>query len=793
MNSGPPQDRISTVKQSPFKLEKKEMYGRNPHTRFSEEADEPEEANSSNNRREESKEATSARDEPKEKSPPPPPPAQAQIQSQQPRSGSSRKGSPGEDDKGMRKFENSKLFKKFIAEESRKSHISVGMGSDEGRSRPETKEDSGSARKSAQHDASAIYMTPDKSMNTYDVHREEGGSARKSHGEEESPKVPHTAANMISPIRNDAPANEQCMMASSMAAMSPPPQSLSLAQPGIYVNSNPVSMSTIGTGTFAMSQPAPISASVSNPMQDYEHGMIIAQYESLLQQLSGQLEKQIKRNRELEGVVGSQAAKSTKLIEALRAQAEEEMQELAKRAEAAEREREELRSKVEAIESDHKRFVLEREQESQMTDELRRRLDCDGANKVRMSQVEEELRKALSQVNGKNVSLEAELRKKDEEIFSLHNANEQVKAEIVTHKEIVKQLKNDYALLVQKKGEGDTETQGLMSRIYAAEIAMHKMSQENERLERAVAVLNGAKEASDQSMEEIKKDNMELKRALTEAEKEKTQVAARLEKAHRDYQTLEIALMKAENNVRLQTDTIAELQSDYSSLLDKERQQFTPGKPPTVPGRSEAAALSMSMTMPRGSPPKRSESETMSRLGDGNGNGNTAAAPATEHEETKSKYLEYKQRQNTSALGDMFRWGNEPEQVPAQSNRGPNPMDERPLSGTMIDPSQRSGGAKMATPDRKDSAAANKLVIVTMPSNRKYEESKDQIAKLQNNLQSLLAEKQKLDKDYSKFGARAEKSMAQRKKKEELEFDLDLNEKNIQRVKHKLRELNAFS
>jgi len=458
--------------------------------------------------------------------------------------------------------------------------------------------------------------------------------------------------------------------------------------------------------------------------------MIIAQYESLLQQLTMQLEKQIKRNKELEGVIAIHTQKSTKLIEVLRDHAEEEIDELTQRLQQCTKERDELKAKMEQMVSEYKRAILEKEEDNQVASELKRRLDLDDMSRMHMGQVEETMRKAMAQLNEKNIKLEADLRKKEEETFDIKNINSQLKAEIETHKQMKKQLKEDYSVLLQKKGECDIEVQKLTNKMYSEEINTHKLIQENERLTRALNSLNNAKQAIEESMEEVKQENLELKQMLTDLDKEKNLLASKLEKARRDNQTLEMALRKAENTISLQMKSINELQKDYHTIVEREKsllpsEVFTQQEPRVTENR-------------RRNP---------------------------EEESLKSRYEEYRQRLNKSTLDDVFKW--------KELNKPTIPKEEVSLGKKVFrEPVQNA--------------------IVVLPSNRKFEENRDQIAKLQNSLQMLLNEKQKLEKDYSKFGLRTEKSIAQKKRKEELEFELDLNEKNIQRTKFKLRELNAL-
>lgn len=68
------------------------------------------------------------------------------------------------------------------------------------------------------------------------------------------------------------------------------------------------------------------------------------------------------------------------------------------------------------------------------------------------------------------------------------------------------------------------------------------------------------------------------------------------------------------------------------------------------------------------------------------------------------------------------------------------------------------------------------------------------ITKLEQQLQTLQFEKQRMEVEYSKMPTKSTgiNTIAAKKKKEQLEFDLEINTKNINTVKQKLRDLNAL-
>lgn len=83
---------------------------------------------------------------------------------------------------------------------------------------------------------------------------------------------------------------------------------------------------------------------------------------------------------------------------------------------------------------------------------------------------------------------------------------------------------------------------------------------------------------------------------------------------------------------------------------------------------------------------------------------------------------------------------------------------------------------------------------MTFPSNQQYIDQRDKIVKLENQLSHLQQERQRMEVEYSKIptSSATVNSAALRKRREELEGDIDMTYRTINMVKQKLRDLKAL-
>ncbi len=80
---------------------------------------------------------------------------------------------------------------------------------------------------------------------------------------------------------------------------------------------------------------------------------------------------------------------------------------------------------------------------------------------------------------------------------------------------------------------------------------------------------------------------------------------------------------------------------------------------------------------------------------------------------------------------------------------------------------------------------------MTFPSYQNILNSKNSIQKYEHQLQALQNDKALMEREFSQIKI-GRKSLAIRKRQETLEFELNLNSKNIQHIKHKLREMKVL-
>ena len=501
----------------------------------------------------------------------------------------------------------------------------------------------------------------------------------------------------------------------------------------------------------------------NSPIKD---DLIIAQYDSLLKEMAKQLQNQVHKNKELESVISNQTHKTTLIIENLRQHAEKEIATLTKIIDKNKVEKEEFIAKIERLEAYRKQALLEVQKESMHTAELVRNVELDKMNKLRVGKLEEELKKSVNDLTSKNIKLESEIRKKDEELYLLRNLSNQFKLEIETHKEVFDQLKGDYELLIKEKTEIDIENQKLASKNYENEILLDKLSKETEKYKINMNELNNEKNGIQQTIKEIKEENMELKESLVGSDSEKTQLKIQLEKSYRVIENLQVALIKAENMNKIQIKIIDEIQNEYKSMLDKEKSLSFKDIEQDYKLATSRIQKSYLTEVDNNNNQNKAYKRDLSSYNTENPRSMTRLKTRRREDsdnykdELKNRYKEYRERNNKSLLSGITK-------SRMNSNK------EFSENDLIIKKYKTDKGMKVITPIKES---------------KKLEDNEDQLIKLKNNLQILLNENKELNMKYSKYTLGTNLSFTQAKRKQELEFELDLNEKNIQRLKTKIKE-----
>ncbi len=681
------------------------------------------------------------------------------------------------------KLENSKLFKKFMEEEKKtKQRQHSRQPTPEPKDPPAKTKPAGPNHNFFKRKSDVLSEPSAKPIKEKESTQTEG-LAPPAAVQTTSPSPPQTVPT-VSASPNGALGDT---MVNVKRAMSGVLENLIAKSP-----SRSLSPAPLAAATF--SEPKQPSVTAAAPSQDPS---LISHYQGLLQQATSQMGFQSKRTKELEQAIAAQKAKSTKLLGELKAQAEAEVQGWTRKLDDERREKEEWKARHEKLELEYKKLRLDVDQEKQATGELARKMMFNDSNKAKMGQIEEGLRKCVGQLTSKTVAQESEIRQKEERVFSLQAENQQLRTELGVQKEIIERLKCDYSGVFQKRTDSEMAIQGLKSQIYADDGAMRKLQQELDRLALENASLADAKAALEGSLNEVKAENGELNRTLAKMEKDNAALSSQLEKLSRDYQSLEISSIKANSTIEMQNETIASLQEDYNKLVTRHKESFSPLSPgrknahqrrppiPALPLHVPAAAKSTGATL-------HTEASVV-----------VPSAPVASAD-LKTRYNEYRSRQNESCLGQILRWDAEPSvgeknvQAMEQGRASRETTTGRPQAHSH-NPSY-SGGEEVQIGSQRKSPAGEQpsamptktKVIVTFPSNQKFEANREQIDKVQKNLVALQGEKAQLESEYAKFGQRGEKSFALKKRKQELEFEIDLADKNIQRLKQKLREFNAF-
>jgi len=494
----------------------------------------------------------------------------------------------------------------------------------------------------------------------------------------------------------------------------------------------------------------------------------------------GMLELAIRKNQELEKAVTSQTEKSTKVIENLRNKTEDEFQNYQKKLDAEIALKNEWKDKFEKLDLEYKKAKLIWEQSKIDTIEYTKKYEMTESNCKNLSELEESQRKCLTQLTSKIIANESEIRQKDERIFSLQNEVQQLKIEYNIQKDVLEQLKSDYTTVFQKRTNNEAELSQLKTKLFNSETLSRKAQQNCENFESENKTLREQKIALENTLEEIKNENTELNKIIARLEKSNADLLAQNEKIKRDYQSLEISYFKLQANSDTIEKSLIMIKEDYEKLVEQNKQILGGNKNkiniPQINGISKLNIIENNSLTSR--------------------TNNISDFPSAKYNENK-----YKQNQSTN-LTNLLKWdtseqGNKLTTSFEQQNPTAQPkIAEKPISESAkpISTQKVTNSLQDSTNFDLQSKSENiiKPVVVTFPSNKKYEENKDLIFKMQSNLQQLQTEKQQLEKEYAKFGQKSQSSIAQKKRKEELEFELDLTDKNIQRIKQKLREFKAF-
>ena len=161
--------------------------------------------------------------------------------------------------------------------------------------------------------------------------------------------------------------------------------------------------------------------------------------------------------------------------------------------------------------------------------------------------------------------------------------------------------------------------------------------------------------------------------------------------------------------------------------------------------------------------------------------------------------------QNTSQLHELFNWGESPQQQlsPQQPQVSQNSYKSLDRSNAVsANPYMAQGrverytaiqnnfSPRQAPPIASDymPAAGKRSTIATSPFG--VDIMQKQMGHLQNTLSQMQIEKERFENEYRKLGTSKNKMQIERKK--ELEFEIEVVDKNIHQIKQKLREINAL-
>eukprot|EP00826_Nyctotherus_ovalis_P033999 TRINITY_DN2783_c0_g2_i1.p1 TRINITY_DN2783_c0_g2~~TRINITY_DN2783_c0_g2_i1.p1 ORF type:complete len:396 (-),score=104.73 TRINITY_DN2783_c0_g2_i1:83-1270(-) len=341
-----------------------------------------------------------------------------------------------------------------------------------------------------------------------------------------------------------------------------------------------------------------------------------------------------------------------------------------------------------------------------------------------------------------------------------------------------------------------------------------KLEQANKECKHLKLQLGRTSEAMTTAASSKRESNSsELEETMQQLTQRNSELEMELSKRHKNVFDLENLYTQLKAEAVAQREINEKLKADYTALIKKEHELETDNQQLAVKiHRDEQFIQKLTQENERlvqeltsahiQIEELRKENLNLKTVSVDNNKGNIEAA-ATElasKSEGSSRKVQGTVKKVSSPIEEP-KFASPVQQFNKESEKGSRP-ESRP------EMKYESKGDRKSTGDflKWDDASANKPVnkqqentqppsdiLASMPSNKKYMDNKVEIVILQNNLQFFLLEKQRLDKEYSSVTSKADKSVAQRKKKAELENDIDSIEKDIQRTKLKLREYNAFN
>eukprot|EP00347_Sterkiella_histriomuscorum_P014376 403361104 len=513
--------------------------------------------------------------------------------------------------------------------------------------------------------------------------------------------------------------------------------------------------------------------------------------------------------------------------------------------EALENENEILQRKLE----ESKRSELDQQAKNDQLefdmDMLRRNMSSGQNEKATLSKKEEAMNREIQ-------SLQEELREKDYEIEGMQRDSQKLRNQIERANQEVERMRQSYEFSEQTIEQKDHEKQGLQSQISELKMRIQQQQQdfqfqqeENQDLRNEIRLLNQKLGNSNDVQEQLKSQVFDLKERANEMEHSQFLDKSSNEMMQKEIQQLRQQLQKANQFIQQQATfyqqnsnslprgdavpTFSVPQSNYDDYANTMPTRKVANTRATVNSRfnrdinndrdidthSQQSSTTSSHNMNYNiresavpttiSPKKGGESNI---FGGGRVQQETTSSIAF-----PSKSGVNRQQQNqlkSQELGSILQWsekGTSGANINSnvRSTRQPMNMQEEPMNNQNIPGGRRAnitnktnmqsqdddlGGARQNSIKAVDQAPGKKSQATAQQA-KEFESKQKQIQTIENNLMQLNIEKDKYKNEYGKIPENP-KTIAQKRRKQELETELQILGKNIASLKSKLRDCGAL-
>eukprot|EP00347_Sterkiella_histriomuscorum_P014734 403359749 len=530
---------------------------------------------------------------------------------------------------------------------------------------------------------------------------------------------------------------------------------------------------------------------VSNVQQqqpDIDKSYIIAQYDMILQQLNTQTQQLLIRNQELEQnqaqtdmVLSSQ----NKIITELQAQMMSEKMQQDQKLEQVLLQNISQKEVLEAEIEKHKQILQIYSQElelaRQQSFELDQRLQLASQQQVATVRQDQENKIRFEELQGRVRHLETQLRLKEDEIFKLRQDNQNMYGDLrsITHTE--EQYKVDILESRSKRQELEIHNQDLIEKSTILEQKIKSMNIEMEKLRRENASKSDQSRMHEQNMIDMRDENKMLRDKLANMEQDRINLQNEKERRDRDCKNMQSELNRM--NSMIQTYKNMGSSNDFKPNSAQEVRGYF-GKNNGQNSNEDNSQTNVSWINGSAGSNKQNYDRQALKNADMNSYGKNTSSFS---DVANISWVHGQNSNNNMQQADQTNYGDYSPMKKSDPNV-PYAQRQKMIKQQMNSPSINAlyGGRQQQQPQQQQ--MYNQL---NTSSNQGYQNNNN--SNPQMHLQQLLQDKQKLESEYSKIPITINgKSLQIKKRKEELEFDLDVIEKSITKCMQKIRESGNY-